>query len=397
MPLETQKTEGYTVSIAKSLSEVETLREIWESLQRHPNSDIDFYKTVIEFGEGIQRPHAILIRRDDGHAAIVAGRIESLRLPFRFGYKRITEILVRSLTVVYGGVLGTPSPEDTRLLFSEFDRALEEDEADMIFFSHLNPESAVYRHAMSDAQLHRVVGILNRHWRMTVPKTVEELFCRWGRKPRHHFRNAANKLAKTFDGQVAFRCFQDENDIEVFLCHAEQIARKTYQRALGVGFRDDELNQSLIRLAGKRGWLHSHILYIQEHPASFQAGIHYGDTLYIDNIGYDPDYRNLHPGKNLFLKVAATLCSRADIRYVDFGFGHSRYKQSLCDQFWDESSLYLFPQTVQGASARALVAGDLFVARLLGGLMDGTRLQERIKTIWREHLTDQSEYEQRGP
>lgn len=111
MPLETQKTEGYTVSIAKSLSEVETLREIWESLQRHPNSDIDFYKTVIEFGEGIQRPHAILIRRDDGHAAIVAGRIESLRLPFRFGYKRITEILVRSLTVVYGGVLGTPSPK----------------------------------------------------------------------------------------------------------------------------------------------------------------------------------------------------------------------------------------------------------------------------------------------
>jgi CelD/BcsL family acetyltransferase involved in cellulose biosynthesis len=226
---------------------------------------------------------------------------------------------------------------------------------------------------------------------MTVPESVNALFGRWGRKERHNFRNAENKLSRTYNGQVAFRCFQDEKDADCFISHAEQIARKTYQRALGVGFRDDVLNHSLIRLAGRRGWLLSHILYIENRPVSFQAAIRYGDTLFIEDIGYDPDFRSDHPGKNLFLKVATTLCGSADIRYIDFGFGHSRYKQSLCDHSWNESSVYLFPQTIGGTAAQALVAGDLLVSKVLTRLMEGTRLQERIKTTWRSRLQKQSE------
>jgi CelD/BcsL family acetyltransferase involved in cellulose biosynthesis len=83
----------------------------------------------------------------------------------------------------------------------------------------------------------------------------------------------------------------------------EEIARKTYQRGLGVGFADTTRMRQRLELAARKGWLRAYLLYLGERPCAFWIGMLYGDTFVSDYTGYDPDLRQFSPGIGLVMRM----------------------------------------------------------------------------------------------
>ena len=140
---------GWEVKIARSFEEIEAIREVW--MQMHAsqpvpalNTDIDRYLSVMESLKEQAEPYVMVLYYDRAPHAILIGRIEKKRIPCRIGYATILKPSLRCLTVVYGGILGQPSEQDSASMFRELIDTLKEGDIDAVFFNQLQLDSLVY-------------------------------------------------------------------------------------------------------------------------------------------------------------------------------------------------------------------------------------------------------------
>lgn len=117
-PSQRSSTDGIEIRIARSPSEVEALREVWIRWGGHRDSDIDFVLTIIESYPEALRPHVISIYRDGQPDAILIGRLERKRIPFKIGYLKVFRPWARCLTFVYGALRGNAYSKTRRSSFA---------------------------------------------------------------------------------------------------------------------------------------------------------------------------------------------------------------------------------------------------------------------------------------
>ena len=112
------------VTVARTPEELEGISEVWERLQgSNIITDPHFFQVSLEADPRIERPHVVHLERDGG-SMLAVGRIERVELPVKVGYRRLFGRKVRSLTVVYGGLLGDPTTEELEALLDVLDEAL---------------------------------------------------------------------------------------------------------------------------------------------------------------------------------------------------------------------------------------------------------------------------------
>jgi hypothetical protein len=374
--------------VLENMEDMESMRPVWEKLQSHPNADMDYFRTVIEARPEIIRPLVICIKKQSKAAALIAGRIEDIRLECKFGYKTIYRPKVRALSVVYGGIMGDMSDENSQILISELIGCLKRGEADLIYLSNLKTGTKIYEKAIQlPGFLCRDYNALpNYHWRIQLPSSLEEYYQSVKYKVRKNLRRTAKLLSDKYSDQVIVKCFRGLQELNQFIEHAEAIAKKTYQRGLGVGFADDYENRRLLTLAAKRGWFRSYVLYVGEKPISFDAAVHYGNTLYLLHGAYDPDYKQFEPGTNLFLKYLEELCKDPEVSSIDFGFGDAVYKQHLCNDVWEEAPVYIFASNIRGIKLNLLRSVIAALHHYGGKTLKRTRMYQDIKRKWRERI-----------
>ena len=385
--------KSYDIKIARSVEEVKELRAIWKKMQCHPNADIDTYLTVLSSREDILRPHVMTLYMNPDPISMVVGRIEYLRLELKIGYKVLFTPRIRSLTIVYGGILGKTTPETTEVLFLELMNNLAKGEADAISFSNLRTDSEMYRLAttMPNVLFRSFFKVPNLHWRMTVPRRMDEFYQTIDYKFRKNLRRSVRKLVKVYPDNVTVQCFREKHEVDRFMRDAEEIAKKTYQRGLDVGFIDNVENRRLITLAAERGWLRSYVLYIDGNPVSFEKAFQYGNILFCGASGYDPAYYHVEPGTNIFLKVIEELCHDEAIAYIDFGFGDAQYKRDYSDQNWEEEAVYIFAPKLKNLAINLIRTMLIAASRFAEELLKRTGLAQKIKRYWRNRLAGKEE------
>ena len=128
----------------------------------------------------------------------------------------------------------------------------------------------------------------------------------------------------------------------------EAIARKTYQRGLGAGFRDTPEARSRWRTAAGQGCLRAYVLWLGGEPAAFCTGFALDSTLWLEHLGFDPVFRRFRPGTHLILRVIADLAEQRQVRRIDFGIGDADYKRRLCHESRDDVSVFVFAPTCKG-------------------------------------------------
>jgi len=381
-----------SVKVLRTVSELEEIRREWESWPGDRDSDIYSFLTFLRSNSGTSRPHVLVVYRGGSPDAILVGRVDRARLVCRMGYLRVSPP-ARIMNFVNGALRGNPASENCDMMVNEILRSLSQGEADLAYLNFLRPESDLYRLATTKPGLlsRHYVRITQPHFGATLPATVEEFYRSLSPKVRKNQKWQAKKLVKDFSGAVRTRCFREEADLETMIQDVEQVAKKSYQRGLEVGFKDSPGMREGLRLKAEKGWLRGYVLYIAERPCAFWLGDINRARFGSDYIGYDADFASYSPGMYLVMKVIEGFCdgNREGVTEIDFGPGHAQYKQVLGNQEWLESSVYVFAPTLKGLSlnvVRSLIVGT---HQIIKKALARTSLLKKIKKYWRTRETPQ--------
>ncbi|MEW6187420.1 MAG: GNAT family N-acetyltransferase [Thermodesulfobacteriota bacterium] len=384
----TEIVHNYNIATITSVEEIEKIRDVWEAMQTHPNSDIDHYLNLLKTRSNIIRPHIILVSENGSPVSMAVGRIEKLSIDLKFGYKKIFSPTIQSLTVVYGGLLGNQTVALSEVMFQEIMTPLKDGRVDVVRFNYLAVDSPIYPLVNTRPGFFSRdrFPTFNTHWHMQVPKSIEEFFQSRSSKHRSWLRRMERLLVKDYPGEVKYVCYHKEDELDKIFSEAEVVARKTYQRNIKVGFADNEETRRIYALLMKKGRLRSYITYIGNEPKAFWVGELYKDTFTLFSTGYDPLYKKYELGTILFLKMLEDLCTLGTVRSLDFGFGDASYKSRFGDRNQMEATINIFSNNFKGIKISML--RFLFVGsqREIRKLLERYHLIEKIKKIWRSRL-----------
>lgn len=379
---------GATVRVCRTIAEIEELRPIWASWKGHRDSDIDFYLEFIQSRPEVLRPHIVVLYRGSQPDALLIGRLERTRFQSRIGYFRFPGIPARILSFSYGGLRGNFSSENCTELVQSVLQSLRAGEADSAFFHQAHVESPLYRDVLN------LPGFRSRdhlvepsaHHFMKLPESTEQLYSGLSSKHRKHLRNEAKKIQSAFEGRVRVSQFQEPGQLDEALEQVEGIAKKTYQRGLGVGFADTPQERRTLHFFAEKGWLRIYILYLKDAPCAFSIGS-VSDGIYCcDSLGFDPQWGGYSPGTFLLTNMFEDFC-RAGIKEVDFGAGQGMYKERFSNFRLLEASVYLFAPSLKGVLLNAVRTATVLADTTLKKILERTKLLPRIKRLWRDRVS----------
>lgn len=383
-----QESNDYKIVIAKTVEEVERLRPYWEQMQWHPNAEIDHFLLVVDVREEIERPHVIVLYQGNSPTAMLVGRIERVPFEFKIGYAVLYRTFVRSLTIVYGGLLGTLDRKNSDIMVRELCRTLSAKEADIVYLNSLAADSDIAKSTLAVPPLLSRDYSLTKsiHWARNLPVTYEEFTANLRDNHQRWIRGRARALERNYPGKVSTKHFCELKDIRALCVEAEKVASKTYQRALGAGFIDNEENQRRLALTAKKGSLRGYILSVEDTPVAYWIGSLFHSNFYPGSTGYDPAFRKYEPGTVLFLAMVEDLC-KSGVKFLDFGFGDALYKQRFGDTKWEEVSMYIFSPTLSGIKIKLLQWVSRKISAFAEWTLEHFKIKMKIKTIWRKWLS----------
>lgn len=379
------------IRIARTVAEVEALRQVWIQWAGHCESDIDFYLTVLRSFPHILRPHVMVLYRKGSPDAILIARVEKRPLDFGIGYLRFLRPQRVCLTVPYDAVHGNVTPANCELLVREIMNCLRRGEADVAMLEVVPLTSPVYEFAL---QLPNLLGrdtfpTVQEHFTLTLPDNVEDLYHRLSGVRRRALQRKTRCIRDYPGGDVKIVCYRHESDLDILFRDAEKIARGTYQRGLGAGFADRVDVRMLLSLAAKKGWLRAYFLYLGGEPAAFWIGSIRDASFGMGYTAYDQKFQKFSPGMALLMYIIEALCrgeSGDVVKQVDFGFGHAEYKAALCDKTWLEATVYIFAPTLNGFALKMIRTATRIIAEAAKSLLLATGLLPKVKSKWRARL-----------
>jgi hypothetical protein len=274
---------NWKATIIRTLDQIETIRPVWEKMQANEpypviNADIDRYLSVLQAAEDECRPLIMILKQNDQPRAMVIGRLERHAIAMRLGYKTLLKPKLRSMTVVYGGILGQPDEGVSALLVRELMKLLRQREVDAIFFNHMRADSCIFHISgkLPGVLIRGYFPKVENHWSMSVPENLEGFYQARSKKHRGNLKRYISKLEKEYPNQVRIITYTEEDDLDEAIKAASQISCLTYQHGLDSGFTDNPRTRVLLTTAARQGWLRMSVLYINREAGAFQVGQHYG-------------------------------------------------------------------------------------------------------------------------
>jgi CelD/BcsL family acetyltransferase involved in cellulose biosynthesis len=251
-------------------------------------------------------------------------------------------------------------------------------------FDHLATDSTLFRKAreMPAFVLRDHVPSVQMHWLMQLPDSVEGLYASLSYNQRQHFRKTARKLRRNFPEAVKVSRLRLPADLDGMIPDIEEIAKKTYQRRLGVGFNTHPSLIDYLRMEAERGWLRIHILYLNDKPCAFWIGAVYQQTFHSDYTGFDPEFTQHAPGTCLLTEILEEL-STTGVNCVDFGFGDNAYKERISSVGKHEATVHLFAPSPKGIGLCVMRGLTSFLHEPARAFLKRTNLTQKVKRAWR--------------
>lgn len=376
-----------SLRILETATEFEELREAWSAWNDGPEADLDFFSIHLRHTRGVVRPHVMVVYRNGRPDCMLVGWLDQGPVTFKVGPFAVFRSHARILRFVAGGFLGNQSWGNCRFLVRDIIRSLTKNEAQAVEFSQLNVNSPLFDLARREPHVfcREYFTQVQTHWYLTLPASFDEFFRGLSRKSREHFRRTARMLARDFPGNVRIQSVRSEGDVEDFACKADEISRKTYQRAIGAGFVNNLEMREILRAAAQKGALRACVLYINERPVAFASGILSNKTFCGTFTGYDPGLKRYSPGLQAMMRLIEELFETSEgLLRFDAGSGDSPYKRRLFDYSRKECAVWIFAPTAKGLS--------LHIPKLISTLLHSFAMRllaksdylRRVRKMWRE-------------
>ena len=229
------------IRVLRDVAELASVRDAWLRLVTDQIAvDPDFFVATLNADPRIVRPHIIVLERHGEPEAMLIARIERLELRVRAGYRTLYAPRVRSLTIVYGGILGDVDEATFGVLLRSVRESLAADEADVAIFRHLPLDSAFYRIASTEPSFLARQHVMDAdiHWELELPESLDHVLRSLKPKKRKNMNWYTRRLERDYEGRMSMRIFTEPTELDEFFRDVEPVSLKTYQRALGVSFGD---------------------------------------------------------------------------------------------------------------------------------------------------------------
>jgi hypothetical protein len=391
MSSNTQLSSNCEIITVTNFDEIEAIRPTWEQMQREepypvPNSDIERYLSVIKTSGRDVQPYIMVMKRDGCPVAITIGRIEKRRLDFKLGYKAFFSPTLKSLTIVYGGIIGRPSFELCEVLVGKIMNVLRSGQADLVYFNHLRIDSPVYKLCKT------MPGFFSRshftspesHWQTYIPDTMEEFYSRIPNSRKRRWRRDIKQLEKMSSSGIKVVCYRKPDEINYLIDLACRIENLSYKRGFDIGFTDSPVNRALLEKAAIDGQLRAYVLLVDSEPCAFQFDVRYGKTQFTEFGSFDPKWSRGSPGIVLMIKVLEQLCHESDVSIMDYGFGHALYKSKFGTNHWLEEIVYIYAPRLHPILINMAMTANLACSVLLNCFAKWLNMDSRVKRYWRK-------------
>lgn len=379
------------IEVARTTADVEALRPVWERLQRpYLSADIDFFLTHVGHAPQVLRPHVVVLEEGGEPVGLAVGRLEIARSPTRLGYAMVLNPSVRSLTVVYGGLLVDEG--NVGRLVGAVRSSIGRTDADVVRVRMLRLGSTAYELARDGATFLRREHFRRpvTHWRSAVPGSLDEFLAARSKERRRHVRRYARRLEDNHRGEVEVGRLHSRAELDRLFTDSEAVHRHTYQATLGVGFSRGDLNRHLTEAGMDRGWFRGYVLYLRGKPVAFWHGNVYGGVFWSVATGFDPAYRDDRPGTYLLMRLVEDLCADESVHALDFGFGDADYKSYFGDESWLEGDVAVFEPRAKAVAINLGLSTVRGTVRTAQAVVRKTGRLPAARRRWRERLSDRS-------
>lgn len=379
---------GIRVTTATTVAELERLRPVWDRLLGDVvNADLDYLVTLVRSSPSVVRPHVVVAERDGQPAALLVGRLETVRLPCHVGYKELRLPALRAITVVYGGLLGNPPGEVVSELLASLRASLASGEADVVVFRELRVGSPLHRLVSETSGVLRSrASRRSVHRELALPDSPEAFVRSLSKSTRDGVKRYRRKLERELGERLDVRVYSSPDELEDVIAALDAVAARSWQRGLGSGFRDDEGHRDRTVLALRRGWFRACVVSVDGEPIAFWQGMGTGGRLISGIPGFDPEYSELRVGTYALVRLVESLATDADFAVLDFGFGDAEYKRRFGTASWEEESLALFARRPKPLSIGLLRAGIRSTNDAARSVLGKARLTGRLRNAWRRRL-----------
>lgn len=372
------------ICVLRTVEELESIRAAWNQWCDDPNADLELYLAWARWHDEFVRPHVIVVYRGEEPDCILVARLEQRRLEIKLGYATVLRPKVRQIAVQRFGFLGNNSDENLDALALSLREALGRGEADLAEIPRPRPmpalDAAIAKHFQS-VQRGRFAPEHEHRW-VELPDSYEAFLQSLSRKDRHELRRHEKKLKEDFTS-FEIRCFHGEGEVETLARELEKISQKTYQRALGVGFKaDNEMLESL-RITARQGGLRGCILYVGEQPAAFFLARAYKHRLHGNFMGFDPQFSKYSAGMKILMHAIEDCYDPANpIREVDLGWGDRRYKRMICNRECRDGRLYVYAPSLKDLALNILRSGISAADYYARKAIENSAFFQKLKKAW---------------
>lgn len=245
-------------------------------------------------------------------------------------------------------------------------RVLDEPDLRKLFF--VLPQGASYKRRLCD-----------------VSKGFDAYLGSLSSKSRQSMRRSLKRFEAHFDGRFTLQLCQSTADVAHFLERVEPVSKRTYQgRMLGLAVTRAGYVGSKVMEGARLGYARCYLLAVDQKPVAWRIGLVKDGFFCSHHIGYDPEFKDWHPGVLMHLYSVRHMAEVAkDVRVLDLLYGDNDFKRRASNRSRDEQNYYLFPRTLRGALTYSCLAMCNLVSGSLGRLLERAGLKAKLKAALR--------------
>lgn len=376
------------VTVARSVTEVEELRPVWEQLPINDiDGDIDYFLTVVRSDPTVVRPHVVMVERPDTTPILIVCRLVRQSFPLRLGYLDLGRVTAKTLVTSFDGILGARTETDYALAVDAVRLHGLDRDASLLQFQKL--EDGLARRAIEA----NVAAVLRTRrpdvirWTLLPPESFDLLLAARPSSSRQRIRRELSGFRRSHAGRFAVLRLDHPDHTSRLEPDIASVMLLTYQHGLGVGSVQDDLMVELRSLAVQKGWLRAWMLYLDDRPVAYWWGMLYRGVLAPGSTGYDPAYAREGVGFFTMMAMFEDLCADPLVTEIDFGHGDADYKQRFASHSTTSCDVLVFKPRPTSMLLKAVLVANTTVTVWLTTLSEQNRFARSIKRRWRTRAT----------
>jgi len=380
----------YSFKCITTIEELETIKDglqDYAATREEPNMvqhDIEYIKFQIKEGLLEGKPLICVLYEKDSPIIISTGFVQKVEFSPSISYLKLRLINFKKncyYIYQYGLLGGYNNLNHSKIFIKKLLDNLKKSDIDYVFFNLLRKNTAVSSTVLNikNPLIKDFTPDYEKHFLLKVPESLESFLSTKNKQSRHNLKKLIKRLEKEYDGKYQVRIFTDEEEVEQCFEDMENIAQKSYLRALNVGFTLTENQLYKNKWLANKGYFRSYILYLNKIPVAFIQGTIYKRHFLGENMAFNMDYEKWRLGRYLQLKLIEDISQTKCADFIDFGYGPDSYKQSFSSQEYDDIRVKMCLPKLSNLPFKITFTVSTCLNKLTRELLKKTKLYDRAR------------------